>query len=399
MGDLGHDLQFGIFLTPDAAQAEAIVELARLADGLQLELLGVQDHPYQPRFLDAWTLLATLAGQTERIRLVPDVLTLPLRQPAVLACAAASPRSSVGAGWSWGWASARSPTASRRQRPRRSPKEAVDALEEAIAVIRGARPPGQAATFDGKYYQLQGAQPGLATPHPIGIWLGSYKPRLLRLTGRLADGWPSSPYAAPDELGEMNRIISEAAVEAGRDPAAIRRLYNVGGRFAAREGGFLQGPPRLWIEQLTALALEQGISGFLLMPTGDPADDLRRFAEEVAPGVREAVERARREGRAAPAGEGVVPAEAEAPAGPWVPSAAHTPRAGRVPHSEALNEAARPRLRKNPDAVVTLNGRRSQETLLGVHEHLRQELQQIREAAAAGAGGRLDPRRRASADE
>ena len=72
MPDRGHDLWFGYFLTPDAAHADAIVERARLADSLGLDLLGVQDHPYQPRFLDTWTLLSALAGQTTRIRLVPD---------------------------------------------------------------------------------------------------------------------------------------------------------------------------------------------------------------------------------------------------------------------------------------------------------------------------------------
>src|SRR3712207_8083795 len=90
MGDLGHDLWFGYAFAPDAAQAEAIVDLARLADGLGLDLLGVQDHPYQPRFLDTWTLLSSLVRQTARIRLVPDVLNLPLRPPAMLARAAAS---------------------------------------------------------------------------------------------------------------------------------------------------------------------------------------------------------------------------------------------------------------------------------------------------------------------
>lgn len=34
MPDLGHDLWFGYFLTPDAAQADAIVERAQLADSL-----------------------------------------------------------------------------------------------------------------------------------------------------------------------------------------------------------------------------------------------------------------------------------------------------------------------------------------------------------------------------
>jgi len=88
MGDLGHELWFGCFLTPDARQAEAVVELTRLADRLGLDLVGVQDHPYQARFLDTWTLLSVLAAETERIRLLPDVINLPLRPPAVLARAA-----------------------------------------------------------------------------------------------------------------------------------------------------------------------------------------------------------------------------------------------------------------------------------------------------------------------
>jgi len=90
MTDLQHDLLFGLFLTPDAGQPEQILELARLADTAGLDLLGVQDHPYQPRFLDMWTLLSVVASQTRRIRLFPDVVNLPFRPPAVLARAAAS---------------------------------------------------------------------------------------------------------------------------------------------------------------------------------------------------------------------------------------------------------------------------------------------------------------------
>src|SRR3954453_8622934 len=253
MGDLGHDLVFGYFLTPDAAQAEAVVELARLADNLGLDLLGVQDHPYQPRFLDTWTLLAALAGQTERIRLVPDVINLPLRPPAMLARAAASLDILSGGRVGLGLGTGAFPDGvTAMGGPRRGAKDAVDALAEAIAIIRALWTPGQPATFDGEHYQLRGAQPGPLPVHPIGIWLGSYKPRMLRLTGRLADGWlPSSPYAAPSELAEMTRIIDAAAKDAGRDPAAIRRIYNVTGRFSAAEGGFLEGPSRLWVEQLT----------------------------------------------------------------------------------------------------------------------------------------------------
>lgn len=393
MGDLGHDLWFGSFLTPDATQAEAVIDLARHADDLGLDLLGVQDHPYQPRFLDTWTLLSTLAGQTSRIRLVPDVLNLPLRPPAVLARAAASLDILSGGRVELGLGSGAFPDGvAAMGGPRLAPGEAIDALAEAITVLRVLWAPGQLATFEGKHYQLRGAQPGPVPTHPIGIWLGSYKPRMLRLTGKVADGWlPSSPYAPPSELASMTQILDGAALDAGRDPAAIRRAYNISGRFSATEGGFLEGPPRLWIEQLTELVLEHGLSTFLLMPGRDPVSDLRRFAEEVAPGVREAVARARQEGRSAPEEtRGAAPETTRQAAAPE-PSGASQARPSQVPRAEVLNEDARPHLPKEAHPVVTANGRRSQETLLGVHEHLRQELAQIREAAQAVSEGRMDP--------
>src|SRR5690242_16979925 len=302
MSDLGHELWFGCFLTPDARQAEAVVELTRLADRIGLDLVGVQDHPYQARFLDTWTLLSVLAAETERIRLLPDVINLPLRPPAVLARAAASldvlsgGRVELGLGTGAFFDAVVSMGG-----PRRDPGEAIDALEEAIRVIRALWTPGPAVSFEGTHYRLHGAQPGPIPPHTIGIWLGAYKPRMLRLTGRLADGWiPSLGYAQPAELPGMTRLIDEAAQAAGRDPTAIRRAYNINGRFAGQERGYLQGPPQMWIEQLTELALEQGMSVFILGPGADAAGDLRRFAEEVAPGVREAVARARSQGQPPP---------------------------------------------------------------------------------------------------
>ena len=90
MGDLGHELWFGCFLTPDARQAAAVVELTRLADRLGLDLVGVQDHPYQARFLDTWTLLSVIASRTINVRVAPNVANLPLRPPAVLARSVAS---------------------------------------------------------------------------------------------------------------------------------------------------------------------------------------------------------------------------------------------------------------------------------------------------------------------
>ena len=67
-----------------------MVALAGVAEAAGLELLSFQDHPYQPAFLDTWTLLSFLAARTERVRLAPNVLNLPLRPPAMVARSAAS---------------------------------------------------------------------------------------------------------------------------------------------------------------------------------------------------------------------------------------------------------------------------------------------------------------------
>lgn len=51
MTDYGHELEFGLFPTPDAARAHHVLELAAVAEVGGLDLLAVQDHPYQARHL------------------------------------------------------------------------------------------------------------------------------------------------------------------------------------------------------------------------------------------------------------------------------------------------------------------------------------------------------------
>jgi alkanesulfonate monooxygenase SsuD/methylene tetrahydromethanopterin reductase-like flavin-dependent oxidoreductase (luciferase family) len=190
--------RYGVFLTPDAEQSERTLQRAIAADHLGLDLIGIQDHPYQRRFLDTFSLLAFIAATTERIRLTPDVANLPLRPPAVLAKAAASIDLLSGGRFELGLgAGGFLDTIAAMGGPRRTPKQSVDALEEAIAVIRLMWSGERAVSFDGEHYQLKGLKPGPPPAHPIGIWLGAYGPRMVRLTGRLADGWlPSVPQAA-----------------------------------------------------------------------------------------------------------------------------------------------------------------------------------------------------------
>jgi alkanesulfonate monooxygenase SsuD/methylene tetrahydromethanopterin reductase-like flavin-dependent oxidoreductase (luciferase family) len=296
VSDLGRPLEFGLSLVPEAANLDEIRTLARRADELGLDVVGIQDHPYQWRFLDTWMLMAVLLAETKRLRVFPDVANLPLRPPALLAKQSASLdvmsagrfELGLGAGSFWEAIAAMGG-------PKRSDREAFEALGEAIEIIRLYWSGERTISFAGKHYRISGLHPGPPPAHPIGIWVGALRPRSLTLTGRAADGWvPSLAYAPPEAVPAMQARIDEAAVEAGRDPAEIRRVYNVHGLIVDGPAeGLVVGPPAYWIEQLTSFALELGFDTFVFWPAEDNLNQVERFAMEVVPGVRAEVARAR----------------------------------------------------------------------------------------------------------
>ena len=165
------------------------------------------------------------------------------------------------------------------------------ALEEAIQIIRRLWSGQRGVRFDGKFYQLRGAHSGPVPAHAMGIWLGALGPRMLNLTGRLADGWvPSSSYVPPAALPAMQARIDDGAAEAGRDPAAIRRVYNVMGRIGNSPAAEpFTGPVEQWVDELTHLALEVGMDTFVIGLPEPPGDQLERFIAEIAPRVRQNV--------------------------------------------------------------------------------------------------------------
>jgi alkanesulfonate monooxygenase SsuD/methylene tetrahydromethanopterin reductase-like flavin-dependent oxidoreductase (luciferase family) len=291
VSDYGRDLEFGVSVEPLADPPDWASRVARAADVAGLDLVGIQDHPYQRRFLDTWTLIATLVPVTRHIRFFPDVANLPLRPPAMLAKAAASldvlsggrVEIGLGAGAFWDAVAAMGG-------PRRSPGEAVRSVEEAMKIMRMVWSDERSLRLDGEFYSLKGMRPGPHPVHDIGIWVGAYGPKMLDLIGRLADGWvPSLGYAPPERLPEMNRRIDEGAARAGREPREIRRAYNVSGHIGTQNEGPLDGPPSRWVDTLTDFALEQGVDTFIYWPSGDHERQVEVFAGEVVPAVREAV--------------------------------------------------------------------------------------------------------------
>ncbi|MEA2496958.1 MAG: hypothetical protein QOJ29_4869, partial [Thermoleophilaceae bacterium] len=148
-----------------------------------------------------------------------------------------------------------------------SPKQSVDALEQAIVELR-------------EFWNGQGKFEGPAPAHPIGIWLGAYKPRMLRITGALADGWiPSQSYLPPDLVPEAMRRVDDAASAEGRDPKQIRRVYNL-----------LSDEPAT-PAQIADFATELGFDSFIFSPAD--AHEVERLAHDVIPSAREEVARRR----------------------------------------------------------------------------------------------------------
>lgn len=273
--------RFGVFVTPYNDPPRHAVELAKHAEQVGLDLVTFQDHPYQPRFHDTVALLAWTSAETERIRLASAVHVLPLRRPAVLAKQAATIdllsggrfELGLGAGGFWDAIEAMGG-------PRRTPGEAVAALDEAIDVIRGLWDTESRERLEagGQHYRVSGAKRGPAPAHDMEIWVGAYGPKMMGLIGRKADGWLPSIGRVPfDELRERARQLDEAAVAAGRSPAEIRRIANLGLGESAFDPGRLA-------DLIVALARELRFSTFTLA-TDDPAV-IEAYATLVAPRAR-----------------------------------------------------------------------------------------------------------------
>jgi alkanesulfonate monooxygenase SsuD/methylene tetrahydromethanopterin reductase-like flavin-dependent oxidoreductase (luciferase family) len=279
--DYGHPLEFGTFITPLNADPAATVGLAVLSEELGFDLVTFQDHPYQPRFLDTWTLMSWVLASTSRIRVAPNVLNLPLRQPAVVARATVSLDQlsggrfdlALGAGSFWDAIAAMGGQ-------RLSPGEAFQAFEEALDVIRGIWDVDGTGPLrvPGEFHHLEGAKRGPAPARNLPIWVGASGPRMLDLIGRKADGWlPSLAWLEDRDIAGSNAIIDQGAHDAGRAPADIRRLVNV--------------PASSSVEDLTRLASEHGFATFIV--ASDDPEELRRFAGETMPGLRASLGQAR----------------------------------------------------------------------------------------------------------
>jgi len=204
---------------------------------------------------------------------------------------------------------------------------------------------------------------------------------MLELIGRSADGWlPSLSYLEGGiaQLADFNAVIDEAAAAAGRDPRSVRRLLNISGEFARTGSGLLTGPVAQWVEELAGLAVDCGISGFIM--TGDDPAAVQRFGAEVAPAVRDLVAAE----RADPGARHKVDQHDGGErfrGGTSAGQAAPAPESGESKGASRFwDEAARPVAPPAPAGhQYSARGLAVGRHLADVHDHLRQELDQVRD--------------------
>lgn len=229
--------RFGLFLSQANRTWDEVLEAFQLAEELGFDHAWLVDHlldtdgpPAHPCH-EAWTLLAAIAARTERIRLGVLVTSNTFRHPAILAKEAVTvdhvSRGRLILGLGTGWHEGE-----HRQfgidLP--SPAERIDRLEEAIQLIVALTTTEQ-VDFEGRHYRLDGAR---LEPKPvqarIPLLIAAHRPRMIRLAARYADQWDTFPALAgtatdgvTESIEDRVRRFDAACVEAGRDPASIRR--------------------------------------------------------------------------------------------------------------------------------------------------------------------------------
>ena len=203
--------------------------MARAAEEVGFDSIWLGDHLLYREGGDergpweVWTMLAALAGATERVELGPLVACTAFHPPGLIAKMAATVaeiaggRFVLGLGAGWNEAEFRAYGLPYDHR--------VSRFEEAFTIIRELLA-GERVTLDGRFFQ---AGDLVLLPRPAArprLVIGSNGPRMLAATLPHVDAWNTwfdSYGNTPDGFCELNDQITAAARDAGRDPAEIER--------------------------------------------------------------------------------------------------------------------------------------------------------------------------------
>jgi F420-dependent oxidoreductase-like protein len=292
--------RIGMHAGPQDLSVDELKKLWRTADENGFHWVSVWDHFYANPLVDrnnpcfeGVAAMSALAALTDNVQVGCLVFCALFRPPGVLAKAAVTvdhlsggrAQIGIGAGWleeefrEFGYGF---PPLGKR----------LDQLEEALAIIRSLLN-DEETTFQGEYYQLEGAVCG---PKPVNgrlpIWVGGRgKSRTPALAARYADGF-NMPYLSPDSVRDRLERVAAACAVVGRDPAEIESSVNLGFYLGDRapevnSAGSLTGSVQQAVDRIGEY-VDSGVQGLniAIRPPVD-WDALQRFIEEVMPHFRD----------------------------------------------------------------------------------------------------------------
>lgn len=225
--------------SPELLRREAVVRVATAAEAAGFDGIGFTDHPAPSHkwlqsgghdALDPFVALAAVGMVTERLRLIPNIVVLPYRNPFLVAKAAATLDLlsggrfvlSVATGYLRSEYRALGVDFDRRN----------ELFDEALEVLRGVWSRDEFA-YEGSHFSATGVT---ANPKPshVPIWIGGNSARARRRVARYGDGW--NPFPAPAWLARTARTIPLETLDdlvpmlddlraqlaaAGRDPGEV----------------------------------------------------------------------------------------------------------------------------------------------------------------------------------
>lgn len=282
-------LLLGVNVAASIRAGEDPVRDAIDAEALGFDFISINDHPLgiQPSH-EAWTLLSWIAARTTRLMVAPRVLAVPFRPAPVVAKMAATldalsdGRLILGVG-----GGANDDAVAAAGLPLRTPRQKVDGMEEAVRIMKGMWAE-RSFTFHGTVYHVDAVELSPKPARPIPVWLGTFGPRGLAVTGRVADGWiPSLNMAPPEAIPAMRAHIERGARQAGRDPDSIMFVYNVEVALGVvdPDDTVVSGSPDQVADRFDQF-LALGFRALNIIPKGNRTEQTQWLARDVLPRLR-----------------------------------------------------------------------------------------------------------------
>ena len=103
-----------------------------------------------------------------------------------------------------------------------TPTKPVRVIREYVEALRKLWA-GETVEMEGHVFQLRGARLAFTPPKPIPIFVASTGPKVLNLSGRIADGVLFSGGLSLDFTRRCVALADEGVKQAGRDPSAVRK--------------------------------------------------------------------------------------------------------------------------------------------------------------------------------